>query len=50
MLSILEALGTEAVIFKNLEQTAERINNIEDLVKDRMATVAYLCDEVKSLE
>ena len=50
MLSILEASGTEAVIFENLEQTSERINNSEDLDKDRWATVACLCDKVKSLE
>ena len=50
MLSILEALGTEAVIFENLKQTSERMNNLEDLDKDRWATVAYLCDKVKSLE
>ena len=35
---------------ENLEQTSERINNLEDLDKDRWATVAYLCDKVKSLE
>ena len=50
MLRILEASGTEAVIFENLEQTSDWINNLEDLDKDGWATVAYLCDKVKSLE
>ena len=50
MLNYLEISGSEAIIFENLENVVERVNDLEELDHDRWATVAHLCDKVKSLE
>ena len=50
MLNNLEISGSEAIIFENLENVVERVNDLEDLDQDRWATVAHLCDKIKSLE
>ena len=41
MLSDLELSKSEVIIFENLENTAERLNDLEDSDKDNWATVAY---------
>ena len=50
MLSDLDLSRSEVIIFENLENTAERLNDLEDSDKDNWATVAYLHDRVKLLE
>ena len=42
MLNDQESSRSEAIIFLNLENAAERINDLEDLDKDRWATVLNL--------
>ena len=50
MINYLEISGSEAIIFENLENVVERVDDLEDLDQDRWATIAHLCDKVKSLE
>ena len=50
MLNDQELSRSEAIIFENMENAADRINDLEDLNKDRWATVAYLCEKIKNLE
>ena len=50
MLSDLELSRSGVIIFENLKNTAERLNDLEDSDKDNWATVAYLHDKVKFLE
>ena len=39
-----------AIIFLNVKNAAKKINDLQDLVEDWWATVAYLCDKVTGLE
>ena len=50
MLNDLQTTVSEAIIFENLKQTAEKLGYLEELDKGHWGTTAWLCKKIESLE